>query len=239
MPLKAGRALPDWAILLGLAVLLFSPLSAAAEPLAAPEDLVVEREELFFEGRWTPVAGASRYEVWVNRFGRWSFNPKDDDTSPLTSSFKLPVTDERALFRVRAVNAQGEPGEFSDEAAPVRKKKTGRTDSSLSSGTVVAPPVSDFDPKAPAPEAPTGLFAIWSEPSTIKLVWHESAGAKNYSVEEFKDDRWTAIATIEFPKPSTAIIKNHPAPGPYRFRVRAVGKNGRASEPSRPTTALR
>ena len=52
-------------------------------------------------------------------------------------------------------------------------------------------------------------------------------------MEEERDGRW-----VERPGPSGPLRENrlllagHPRPGPYRFRIFAVGANGRMSEPS-------
>lgn len=225
--------------LLFCALLAVAPTAAQEGSLSAPSALVVEREGDMFHGRWEAVPGASYYEVWVKNFGRWTYDSNEMQHSPFTSSFELRVMDERARFKVRAVDSEGTKGAYSDEVAPLWKKadssdsKERATTSTRSSGT------SEFDPKAPPPEPPTGLFTIWVEPEVIKLVWQESKGAKNYAVEEFRDGSWTSPPSIEFSSDNTALIKGHPAPGPYKFRVRAVGRNGRASEPSWPTTAKR
>lgn len=211
----------------------------ADQDLAAPTGLVVERDGEMYRGRWNAVSGASYYEVWVKNFGRWTFNPKTLETSPFTSSFSLRVEDDRARFKVRAVDSEGVPGDYSSEIAPVLKTAEGSGKNGKDPKTGSGRKSSDFDPEAPPPEPPTGLFTVWTEQDVIRLVWQTSKGAKNYAVEEYRDGKWTSPPKIKFPKKNTAVIENHPAPGPYQFRVRAVGKNGRASEPSRPTTAKR
>lgn len=210
-----------------------------AQELQAPEEFSVELIEDRFKGQWSAVTGASFYQVWVERFGRWSFNEKEMDYSPFTSSFELPITDERSRFRVRAVGRGGELGPFSEEVTPIRRRGNAKGTSSKSDSTHSSSSGSDFDPKAPPPPPPTSLFAVWIEHETIKLVWREAGNAKNYAVEEQIDDAWVSVTNISFPRSNTAIIKKHPMPGPYRFRVRSVGSNGRASEPSMPTTAKR
>ena len=215
-------------------------VSGSCETLPAPTNLAVKRHDRLFKGRWDAVKGASYYEVWVNAFGRWSFDPKKLATSPFTSSFEIPVTDERALFKVRAVDSSGIKGEFSTDikatVAPIEPEETNVGSTNSTSGIRRA---DKFDPKAPPPDAPTGLFSLWTDNTTLKLVWREVKGAEKYAVEEYREDRWQSIPLLEFPKPNNAILKNYPTPGPYRFRVRAIGSNGRASEPSRPTTASR
>jgi hypothetical protein len=212
-------------------------LTSSAQDLPAPTDFVVERVGDNFEGRWKAVEGASYYEVWVEKFGRWSFNRKDLETSPFTSSFELRVADERSQFKVRAVDASGRAGKYSAEVRAKVRPIEPQTDPK--SATNKPESRDRFDPTAPPPDPPTSLFTVWSDNDTIKLVWRGVKGAKNYSVEEFIEEKWVSIPSIEFPKPNTAIIKKHPTPGPYKFRIRSVGTNGRASEPSRPTTAKR
>lgn len=223
--------------ILALTLCLFG-LSAPvrAQGLDAPKELVVERDGEMYRGRWEAVSGASYYEVWIKNFGRWTFNPNTLATSPFTSSFEIRVEDERARFKVRAVDSDNLAGDYSTEVAPTKKvaEELDERARSTTSGKV-----DRFDPDAPPPEPPTSLFTVWTEPDVIKLVWQDSKGAKNYAVEEYIDGKWTSPPKIEFPRKNTAMIKNHPAPGPYRFRIRAVGSNGRASDPSRTTTAKR
>jgi hypothetical protein len=226
------RALPF------LCLLLFS-LPCCAQGLDAPTGLVVVRDGEMYKGTWKPVTGASYYEVWIKNFGRWTFNPNTLATSPFTSSFEIRVEDDRARFKVRAVKSDGIAGEYSSDIAPVKKAAQTADSQNRDPKTNNGGKVERFDPHAPPPEPPTGLFTIWTEPGVIKLVWQGSEGAKNYAVEELRDGKWTSPRKIEFPRKNTAMIKNHPAPGPYKFRVRAVGNNGRASKPSRTTTAKR
>lgn len=234
-----SRPKPRVAWLLFCALILAGPLAAQEAPLSPPSGLVVEQDGEMFRGRWEAVPGASYYEVWVKNFGRWTFDPNEMQTSPFTSSFEMRMMDDRARFKVRAVDSNGTAGAYSDEVAPVEKSadSTESEKPSINRNTVSGS--AGFDPTAPPPEPPTGLFTIWVEPEVIKLVWQESKGAKNYAVEEYRDGSWTSPPSIEFSSDNTALIKGHPAPGPYKFRVRAVGRNGRASEPSWPTTAKR
>lgn len=214
---------------------------AAGQELGKPENLSVERTEAVFRGSWSAVKGASFYQVWIEKFGRWSHNDKDMNFTPFTSSFQLPIEDERSRFKVRAVGNKGELGPFSEEVGS-KRAATSSTDTdtaAIADTNNTAKPRSTFDPKAPPPPPPTSLFAVWIEPDVIKLVWREPKGGKKYSVEEQIDEKWVSIPLLEFPRANTALIKNHPAPGPYRFRVRSIGSNGRASEPSFPTTAKR
>lgn len=231
---------PSWrpggrlSLLLAGIVLLWS--AAWAEPLPAPQGFSVTNDGHVFRGRWEAVPGASYYEVWTRQYGNWRFNEKDPETSPFTSSFELPGSDDRFRFKVRAVSGDGERGEFSDEAQAVLEisKPVSKPGS-----TGVAGGGDGFDLEAPPPPPPSSLFAVWTEPREIRLVWQSTEKADHYIIEELRDGKWLSVVGAEFPKPTTAILKDKPAPGPYQFRVRAVGRNGRASEPSRPTTAKR
>lgn len=221
----------------GLALLLaaFLALSAWSEPITAPREFSVSSDGAMFRGRWQAVPGASHYEVWTRSYGNWRFDAKNPDLSPFTSSFELPGSDDRMWFRVRAVSPSGEVGEFSEEtqASPSLPTESQRPGSSVTSSQ----PTDEFDPQAPPPETPSGVFAVWTDTREIRLVWQASPKAARYTVEELRDGRWTSLTGVEYPKPTTALIKDKPQPGPFVFRVRAVGRNGRASEPSRPATA--
>lgn len=209
-----------------------------AQPLETPTNLTVKLGGDSAQGSWDAVKGASYYEVWTQTFGKWTYDEKDLASSPLTSSFKLDVQDRRTLFKVRAVGPDGEKSEFSDEVVGSETVKetaedTEDTDYSQPSGG------SEFDPKAPPPEPPTSLFAVWNEARVIRLVWQGGSKAVKFTVEEEVEGEWVSVHEISFPKKNTALIEGRPMPGPYKFRVRAIGKNGRASEPSRATTARR
>ena len=218
-----------------LLLLLLLTAAAHAEPLAAPQNFSVSTDGSMFRGRWDAVEGASYYEVWTKLYGKWRFSEKEHEYSPFTSSFEVPGGDDRMMFRVRAVSADGRQGDFSQEqqATPVSVTPTQTSSTSASSKGA-----SDgFDPEAPAPEAPSSLFAVWTDPREIRLVWQATDKAVKYTVEEFKDGKWSGVLDVEYSKDTTAVLKNRPQPGPYQFRVRAIGRNGRSSEPSRPTTA--
>lgn len=223
---------------LGLATLLIWALCGPllGQPLSAPENLEVSTDGQVYRGRWQAVSGASYYEVWTRAYGKWRFDEKNHLFSPLTSSFEIPGSDDRTLFKVRAVSADGQKGEFSQECAPTVQTQVNATGARASGAPSSS---SDFDPEAPPPEPPGSLFAVWTEPREIRLVWQASARATRYAVEEWKDDRWVSVTNLEFPKDTSALIKDKPMPGPYQFRVRAIGRNGRASEPSRATTVKR
>lgn len=229
-----------WALLLLLLASIANPVSS--QPLPAPEDLEVSFDGEVFRGRWSPVSGASSYQVWTRLHGGWRFDEREFWSAPFTSSFELPGSDDRILFKVRAVSPDGTFGEFSAESTPIERDREEHSDlrrHSPSRDASSSTAAGDFDPDAPPPEPPGGLFAVWDEGGTVRLVWTESPGAVKYAVEEQIDERWTAPVQIAFPRKNTALIENRPTPGPYTFRVRAVGKNGRASTPSRPTTLSR
>ena len=219
--------------LLVLASLLALASAGWAQPLQAPENFSVSTDGTVFKGRWDAVQGASYYEVWTRLYGNWKFSEKDHDASPFTSSFEIPGSDDRTVFKVRAVSAAGEKGEFSSEsqATLVSAPEPGKTRPTTAAAD------DGFDPQAAPPPAPSSLFAVWTDPREIHLVWQSADKATHYTVEEFRDGKWSSVTDVEFPKVTTAVLKNRPMPGPYQFRVRAIGRNGRASDPSRATTA--
>lgn len=206
-----------------------------AESLEIPEELTVTFNGSVFRGRWQSVKGASHYEVWTKLYGNWRFDSKDQELTPFTSSFELRGSDDRMWFKVRAVSGSGQVGPFSDEmqASPSAIESPSQRPVLSENSS----PKDDFDPQAPAPEPPSSLFTVWTDARELRLVWQASPKAIRYTVEELKDGKWISIPKVEYPKPTTAVIKDKPQPGPYQFRVRAVGRNGRSSEPSRPTTA--
>lgn len=219
-----------------LTVLLLSAV-ASSQPMSAPKELSVSSDGTIFRGRWKAVPGASHYEVWTKLYGNWKFDPKNPDLSPFTSSFEVPGSDDRIWFRVRAVSASGQAGAFSEEVQAISTEVATGAGALSERPEGSGKPVDDFDPEAPAPEPPSSLFAVWTDTREIRLVWQSSPKATRYTVEELVNGSWTSLTKIEYPKPTTAIIKDKPQPGPFQFRVRAIGRNGRASEPSRPTTA--
>lgn len=232
--MRAQRAWTAGALLgLSLSFSLFSQVWA--EPLAAPKNLSVSTDGTLYRGRWEAVPGASYYEVWTRQYGNWRFNEKDHETSPFTSSFEKSGSDDRTRFKVRAVSADGEKGDFSDETTAVVETAAPVTRPGVSGSS--GPSNDGFDVEAPAPPPPSSLFTVWTGPREIRLVWQASEKADHYIIEELKDGKWGSVMGVDFPKETTAIIKEKPMPGPYQFRVRAIGRNGRASEPSRPTTA--
>ncbi len=207
-----------------------------AQPLVPPTNLSVTVDGSVYRGRWDAVPGASYYEVWMRLYGNWKHNEKDPDASPFTSSFEIPGSDDRATFKIRAVAPDGAKGAFSEEAQATEAVLP-RPGANPSTGPGR---VDDgFDPEAPPPSPPNSLFAVWADPREIRLVWQASEKATRYTIEEFRDEKWVSVTKVEFVKDTTAVLKDRPMPGPYQFRVRAIGRNGRASEPSRPTTAKR
>lgn len=220
-------------LLLALLVALSGPVFC--QELGVPQNFKVEMTRESASGRWDAVSGASYYEVWTEAFGRWRFDEKNLDSSPLTSSFQLPTSDRSMKFKVRAVGPNGEKGEFSAEVVAEQADSKTTASKKYASGQNKV----SFDLDAPAPKTPTSLFAVWNKARVIRLVWKGDPKAARYSVEEQRDGKWISVSRIKFPKKNTALIEGHPMPGPYKFRVRAVGKNGKASKPSRSTTAKR
>lgn len=211
---------------------------ASAQELETPANLHVTIVKNSAQGSWDAVKGASYYEVWTEAFGKWNYDEKDLSASPFTSSFKLDIQDRRTRYKVRAVGPNGEKGPFSAEVMGSEKPRE-TADAEDQKDYSKPGATSKFDPKAPPPEPPTSLFAVWNEARVIRLVWQGGKRAVKFTVEEQIDGRWESVHRISFPKKNTALIEEHPMPGPYKFRVRAIGENGRASEPSRTTTARR
>lgn len=243
------RRWPPWRATIRLTsfllVVLLVTAPATAE-LPAPGGLVVEPlpspdGQTALELRWKVVPGAVGYEVLQWRGGQWLFDDQDDNRIPLTTSTTIaglqPGTTYR--FSVRAVGANGQvsaQGEAAEGRTLVREV-------SISRGSVEEAPVtagSRVDPKAPPPAAPTGLFAVFAEQEEVKLTWRKVSGAAGYYVEEEINGAWEPCDEVVGDRASNSVvILNHPTPGPYRFRVRAVGANGKSSEPSFPVTARR
>ncbi|MGE0491689.1 MAG: fibronectin type III domain-containing protein [Vulcanimicrobiota bacterium] len=225
----------------GLLVLLAG--LALAQPSAPTGLTVTPNEEVAGVNlRWDPVPGAVGYEVLQWRNGKWWFNDEDPSRTPLTSSTTIgnlePNTEYR--FSVRAVGGEGEAGALSEavEASTRPREVTVRPtqpDAPVPNGSTTM-----VDPKLPAPDAPTGLFAFFTSQDEIKLTWRASRLADRYYVEEELQGQWAPVKPeVQVRSANEVMIKNHPTPGPYRFRVRAVGKNGKSSTPSFPVTARR
>ena len=215
-------------------------LPALAQTLPAPEDFRVTMADGKFSGRWKPVRGATHYEIWTKSFGGWRFDEKSFQMSPLTSSFELRVDNDRTRFKVRAVSSGGEKGKFSRAVSATRNSaESPDSAGGKSTRSYQKKQGPNIDLEAAAPGPPTGMLAVWSDPRVIRLVWQAPKEATKFSVEEFVNGKWVSVRELTFPKRTTALIKNHPMPGPYKFRVRSVGANGRASKPGRPTTARR
>lgn len=212
---------------------------ALAEPLGAPTHVQIVLRSTTAHGRWNSVTGAAFYEVWTKLHGGWHFSSKEEQFSPLTSSFQDSHADERTWYKIRAVSAKGEKSEFSEavRATVLDEELDSRRDdlSPLPSGTNPT----QFNPDSPPPAPPESLFAVWSSAREVQLIWRTSPGAVSYAVEELVNDRWVSVIDLQFSKETTAVLKDRPMPGPYAFRVRAVGRNGRASAPSRVTTLKR
>jgi hypothetical protein len=89
----------------------------------------------------------------------------------------------------------------------------------------------------PAPEAPGSLLGLYSDKDQIKLQWRKVPDAIRYSVEEELDGKWVLAEKTKGDSSSTSLLMlDRPQPGPYRFRVRAVNREGTPSEPSWPTS---
>ncbi len=216
-----------------------APTGLAAEP--AEEGTAVELS-------WDAVKGAVGYEVLEWKRGEWRLDDRDMSRVPLTSSTTIRELNTGLTYRF-AVRALFEGGQSSAISQPVdfvakRQVKVFRNpdEEEGDSGKIASTRsrADQIDPKAPPPEAPTGLFAVFSSQDVIKLSWRKVRGATRYYIEEEKDGAWVPVEKLDTAEGgNVADIKDHPTPGPYRFRVRAVGRNGKSSEPSFPCTARR
>ncbi|HXE73579.1 MAG TPA: fibronectin type III domain-containing protein [Candidatus Nitrosotenuis sp.] len=231
--------------LLLLLVLWALPL-AAEEVLDTPAGLRVEvppapRGRTTVILRWEPVPGAVGYEVLQMRGGQWWLNEDDPNCIPITTSATLGGLEpgRTYLFRVRAV------GPHSSVSQPSEPVEARTLDPEMVSRPGPAPVATStatrrIDPEAPPPPPPTGLFAIFQDSETIRLAWRSVPEAASYKVEEEKDGKWVALPGEEgYPKSPTTLLPDHPLPGPYKFRVRSVGANGKVSEPTLPVTVER
>lgn len=195
------------------------------------------------ELRWDPVPGAIGYEVLQYRGTEWWFDAEDPNRTPLTSSTTITglSADTPYEFVVRAVGSQGA---VSPNSTPIGARTASRaslanpTPNNPTGPTPPKKPVSD--PTAPAPEEPTGLIAVFSENDRVQLSWRKVPGAAGYQIEEEIEGKWVPAQDILGEQSDNKVfLLNHPLPGPYRFRVIAVGTNGKRSEPSWPATAHR
>ncbi|MEW6277914.1 MAG: fibronectin type III domain-containing protein [Candidatus Eremiobacterota bacterium] len=220
---------------------------AVAQSMPAPSNLRINvppapdgatRLEL----RWDPVPGAMGYEILQWKNGDWWLNEDDPNRTPFTSSTTITglSPDTPYEFAVRAV---GERGMVSSNSQPVGGRTLGRVASapvaSPSPGLTGSkrPPV---DPRAPAPEEPTGLIGVFPEQDRVQLSWRKVPGAATYQIEEEIEGQWRPCENVMGePEANKVIILYHPRPGPFRFRVYAVGSNGKRSEPSWPVTVTR
>lgn len=226
--------------LLFFCVVLASPVLGQASALDAPKNFSVKVVEGRFHGKWSPVPGATHYEVWTKGFGGWRYDDKEYQTSPLTSSFELTVDNDRTQFKIRAVDAGGQKSDFSPVvSAETSSKVQANDEAEENSPDDSERSESGIDIDAPAPGPPTSMLAVWADSRVIQLVWQAPEQAVKFSIEELIDGEWVSVRRVTFPKRTTALIEGHPMPGPYKFRIRSVGANGRASQPSRPTTARR
>lgn len=234
-----------WPLLFLALLVIAGPLQAQSQ---APTGLTAtpSGEGTAVDLSWDSVSGAVGYEVLEWRGGEWRLNDRDPNRIPLTATTTLADLNNGLTYKF-AVRALFEGGLSSPISAPVefvakREVKVFRkpAEDSPQSGTDRRDRVSNIDPKAPPPEAPTGLFALFSSQTVVKLSWRKVRGAARYYVEEEKDGAWVPCQEADSSEGSNvADIKNHPTPGPYRFRVRAVGRNGKSSPPSFPCTARR
>lgn len=235
------------ALLVGLLLALWA-LPALADGLPAPQGLRVSpasgpEGQTTLVLQWEPVPGAFGYEVFMFKAGQWDLDEDDTDCIPMTASTRIGGLDPDTPyeFRVRAVGAGGavSPMTAAVGARTVAVGSVGHT------AVTATPPAQqrrkEADVAGPAPDAPSSAIGVFADSDTINLSWRKVAGASHYRVEEEKDGKWVEIpdANGGLPQANRTVLKDHPRPGPFRFRISAVGANGRMSEPSLPVTVLR
>lgn len=189
--------------------------------------------------RWEKVPGAMGYEVLQKKNGKWWFNEDDPNLTPLTTSTSIGGLEPETSYEfcVRAVGAGGLKSPLS---APAEARTQGRMEVNVSSNptpratpTQTSVTVVSSKDRGKAPEAPSGIFGTFPQQDKIKLSWRPVPGATGYVIEEQKEGVWKPAEDIVGERAATSvIILNHPTPGPYKFRVRAIGTNGKFSEPS-------
>lgn len=235
-----------WVPVLALLLALAAP--ALAESLPTPRNVSVQpapgvEGQTTLVLQWEPVPGAFGYEVWVWQDGQWRLDEEDTSLIPVTASTRVSglKPDTPYEFRVKATAGGGTASELSEPVG-------GRT---LALGAGVAAPVpprpaaspvrsTGAEASGPPPEAPSGTLGIFPDAYSVQLAWRKVAGAAYYRIEEEKDGRWIELAGPSGqPRENRVTLPGHPRPGPFRFRVFAVGANGRMSEPSMSITVSR
>lgn len=182
---------------------------------------------------WDPVPGASGYEVFQRRQGKWWLNEEDPNRTPLTTSTTISGLDSNTDYEF-CVRAVGEAGKNSNYSIP----SSGRT---AAPGVAVVP--SDVQrpsfrkPAGVTLDPPSGIIGLYSEADRIRLSWRPIPGAVRYTVEQEKNGVWGPAEKVVGDVAATQVtLIDRPAPGPYRFRVRAVNREGTLSDPSWPVS---
>lgn len=233
----------------GLVALLLAlwALPVLADGLAAPQGLRVApasgpEGQTTLVLQWEPVPGAFGYEVFLFKAGDWDLDEDDTDCTPMTASTRIGGLDPDTPyeFRVRAVGAGGSVSPMSP-AVGARTVAAGSVGHTAATATPPPPRRTQADVAGPAPDAPTSAIGVFADSDTINLSWRKVAGASHYRVEEEKDGKWVEISGADggLPTGNRTVLKDHPRPGPFRFRISAVGENGKMSEPSLPVSVLR
>ena len=206
----------------------------AQQVLAAPRGLTItsaagEAGQSELRLRWEAVPGASGYEVLQWRRGKWWLDDQDPNRTPLTTSTSISGLDSNSAYEfcVRAVGEGGKTSAYSASAG-------GRTMAPGASGSAGnTPGFSMRAAKGVALDPPSGVIAFFSEQDRIRISWRPVEGAMRYSIEEEKDGVWApARKVVGAPSATQVTVPDHPHPGPYKFRVRAVNREGTLSEPS-------
>lgn len=207
--------------------------------------------------KWEAVPGATGYEVHVWRNGKWTFNEDDPNLTPIATGTTLTGLQpgQPYEFAVKAVGPGGitsvlsratgtrtptQDGPIETVAPPPSTSNTSASAPSTPSGPTLAPTrgqTQNSQRKSPPPDSPSGLFGYFSGTDVIKLTWRKTADTLRYSVEEEKNGQWVSAEKTKGDSAQNGLtLTDRPMPGPYRFRVRAVNREGTASDPSLPIT---
>jgi hypothetical protein len=193
--------------------------------------------------RWNQVAGATGYEVLVKRGGKWVLNDNDPNYTPLTNSTTISGLNsaEQYAFRVRAICDKGKGALTAVVSGQTHIADISLPSFSISSGSHEGPADSPVTTTTIGVlTVPTGLFGLFSEGDRVRLTWQPVAAAMRYVVEEQIKGKWQPANDVVGEPASTSVtLLNHGVPGPWVFRIRAMGSDGSFSDPSWPVTVER
>jgi titin len=147
---------------------------------------------------WTPVAGASAYEIIQYKNGQWVNIARVG----ATSSYIVPGLSAATTnyFSIATDNVGGTTGSYANYIHVYTPSNVQVT----------------------VPTAPTGLTGTALSSSQIQLKWNAVAGATSYTVYYYTGSQWSAFYTTG----STNYSFNVRATGTYYFAVTASNASG-------------